>query len=75
MADTQAKPFRIGRAAKPPTRIRNTYPFRTMQVGDSFTIPKDRIPCGSFHGNAQRYGIKIATKRLPNGALRVWRIA
>jgi hypothetical protein len=53
------------------------YPFRAMQVGDSFAVPKSeagkvRNACGIW---GQRINGKFSSRTQPDGSLRVWRIA
>jgi hypothetical protein len=55
------------------------YPLRGLEVGDSFVVPKDKLPkSGSISGcltpQSQRLGIKIITRKQPDGSYRVWRI-
>jgi hypothetical protein len=52
------------------------YPFKQMHVGDSFVVPKDRataLRCRVGKA-AQQYGIKLVTRKQPDGSLRCWRI-
>lgn len=53
------------------------YPFRSMEIGDSFAVPKDS------KGNAQRAmmfahkaikGHRFIGRTQPDGSLRIWRI-
>lgn len=70
------KLFRIERRVPAPqVRERNHYPIRHMAIGDSFVIPKDRVPGGPINGIAARYGMKISTRRQADGSVRVWRVA
>ena len=53
------------------------YPFEHMQVGDSFVIPPNThrttvsIAAKRF---GDKHGVKFATRKLPDGTLRCWRI-
>lgn len=71
--------FKVARHIPPPSRLkgnRDLYPFRTMKIGESFLIPKRRVPRGPIHGLAKRvYGITISMKKQRNGSVRVWRVA
>lgn len=48
------------------------YPFRQMEIGDSFVVPKGVRT--SLSGNAIRQGIQIKTKSISSTHVRVWRI-
>ena len=57
------------------------YPFRQMEVGDSFFIPEasdtlqqGRVITASYNVRIKIPGFKIKTKQ-ENGGLRVWRVA
>ncbi len=53
------------------------YPYREMEVGDSFLIPNsDLVPSAtqSAHTHARRVGIKVTVRTVADG-VRVWRIA
>lgn len=60
----------------PDWRVRARYPFKDMQVGDSFLIPQgDRkkvYPAASAAG--ARHGKKFAVRKVDDG-VRVWRVA
>ena len=55
------------------------YPFREMEVGDSFAVPGMKQPvlsnlaCQAAKriGDGRRY----STRRQPDGSIRVWRVA
>ena len=54
------------------------FPFEKMEVGDSFVIPPDtRRTTASVAAKrfADKHGVKFATRKLPDGTLRCWRIA
>lgn len=55
----------------------NSYPFAQMEVGDSFVIPHSASRA-SFYIAAKRFaaesGMKFATRKLPDGILRCWRV-
>lgn len=62
------------------TDSRNKYPFRDMEIGDSFFVPNDNLPpsasknfCQFVQPGAKRLGIKITTRKVKDG-FRVWRI-
>ena len=51
------------------------YPWKVMDVGDSFFVPDSEISSRqNFHSCAKNRGIKISTRRVDDG-IRVWRIA
>ena len=51
------------------------YPFKMMEVGDSFLIPKDEIVTpNQAHSAAKSAGVKVRT-RMEKGGMRVWRIS
>lgn len=61
----------------PPPPSRNKYPWRSLEIGDSF-----HIKCGTEEGAraqaynaAKRYGIVVRTCCEPGGGCRVWRVA
>ena len=71
-------PMPMGKSPNPKGRPRSSkFPFKDMEVGDSFLIsdPKDFIP--SLNGQLQnvsfRLGMKVRTKKTSKG-LRVWRV-
>lgn len=47
-------------------------PMRRMEIGDSFVTNKGP---GSFAITAKRLGIKIASRKQPDGHFRIWRVA
>lgn len=53
------------------------YPLRSLEVGDSFLVPaaevKECTRCSCRVGS-KRLGIKIATRKQPDGGLRCWRV-
>jgi hypothetical protein len=57
------------RREKSPLRLA----FEQMEVGDSVVLPEDLKT--SPHPMAQQVGIKVAMRRQPDGATRVWRVA
>lgn len=46
--------------------------LRKLQIGDSFLTDRQ---APSFSVTAKRIGIKIASRRQPDGRLRIWRVA
>jgi len=54
---------------------RNEYPFRVMEVGDSFAVPstESRRVRSAANNFGMRNGRKFTVKNLPN-KVRVWRI-
>lgn len=49
------------------------YPFRSMEVGDSFLIAfKDQK---AIYASAMNQGAKITCQKQDDGSVRVWRIA
>lgn len=67
--------FPIEKGVPPPTRLKyNRYPWKNMEIGDSFLIPlgqKNKLP--GLYTSAKNAGIVITVKRTPQGH-RVWRI-
>lgn len=47
--------------------------LKKLDVGDSFVIEKESIR-GSFGVSARRLGIKLTTRKLEDGKIRLWRI-
>ena len=58
------------------TRRHAKYPFKTMDVGDSFEFPvklrKKITAAASYHGSA--HGRKISIRRVSNAKARAWRV-
>ncbi len=52
------------------------YPFKNMEIGDSFFIPFERVATTKVAGYkyAAANGVKISFRKVEGGA-RVWRIA
>jgi hypothetical protein len=48
--------------------------MRALKVGDSFIVKYKPKSLGGPHRMAERVGIKIATRRMDDGYLRIWRI-
>ena len=72
--------LKVRRGGAPPTatqyRDRIEYPFKTMDVGTWFVVPKDdanraRSACG-YHS---KDGNKFTARQQPDGSLKVWRVA
>ena len=54
------------------------FPFEKMEVGDSFVIPHTARRASVYIAAkrfAAEHGVKFATRKLPDGTLRCWRIA
>jgi hypothetical protein len=55
-------------------KVKLTYPFNEMDVGDSFVVPKEKgssMRNCAFH-YSRRWGKEFVTRKVKNG-LRVWR--
>lgn len=56
---------------------RSKYPFREMDVGDSFAAPdedKERLRCAASSAGI-RLGRKFSIRKQDDGSLRCWRLA
>jgi hypothetical protein len=55
------------------------YPIAKMEIGDSFVIEADDAKTNSrksyLYALSARAGIRVTTRKQPDGSLRVWRIA
>ena len=65
---------------KLPKESKNKWPFKMMEVGDSFLIPaedvKKNVQIRSNATTSARYqGMKASCQIQPDGSVRVWRIA
>lgn len=68
--------FRIERTGTmPDVRVRNRYPIKQLKVGESFVIPKDRVPNGRINGLGRRYNFRLSVRKQADGSVRVWRVA
>ena len=58
----------------PDARARNVYPYKTMQVGDSFFVRdgKLQIVCNANYRASKRLSRKFCARREADG-VRVWR--
>jgi isopenicillin N synthase-like dioxygenase len=77
---------RIVRALDMPVRTRNRsckYPFADLNVGDAIVIPADevtRTTANRLRASAHRYTVnnayshKYAIRKMPDGAVGVWRV-
>lgn len=67
--------FKIEKAVPIP-RGNAKYPFKEMQVGDSFFVPKDRVKNAQIaaYAWAKRNGVVLASRSV-DGGLRIWRTA
>ncbi len=52
---------------------KNNYPFKKMEVGDSFVVPLNKR--GGLAFLSKRSGIKIKTAKIDDAHARVWRVA
>jgi hypothetical protein len=51
------------------------YPFHEMEVGDSFLLENiTREDAGRVHTYAERYHVKVKTRRVTDTSWRVWLI-
>lgn len=53
------------------------FPFRAMNVGDSFAVPyglHDKVSQSSAYFR-KAYGIRVTVRKMPDGSYRCWRIA
>ncbi len=52
-----------------------TYPFRNMEVGDSFVVPRDKeiAAWSAAARHKARTGQEMRTVLLPDGSRRIWR--
>ena len=78
--------MRIARALDMPVRTRNRaskYPFADLNVGDAIVIPVDEVTdatANRLRSSAHRYTVnnanshKYAIRKLPDGAVGVWRV-
>lgn len=62
-----------------PREKHDNYPFKMMDVGDSFSMgvfdaPTAKKRSAVVHSYGKRLGMKFAVRRSPVGELRVWRI-
>lgn len=49
--------------------------LRSCEVGDSFVIPDSPSKGTNASIAAARLGMKVATRKQPDGSFRIWRIA
>jgi hypothetical protein len=69
--------FQIEKNIPVPSKA-SLYPFRQMEIGDSFLVPADAITRARSALTAFRSAndnFKFATRTLDGGALRIWRVA
>lgn len=78
-AQTDKPTFQIEKGVpRPAKRQRTVYPFREMEIGDSFFVSGENsersrlINAASWFGT--RNGVKLSVRKVDGGA-RVWRIA
>jgi hypothetical protein len=71
-------PLPVGRAGNGSGRA-PVYPFRLMEVGDSFMVPAQtdkefaRVEQAAYRANRNKSGCKYTARRV-DGGIRVWRI-
>lgn len=65
------EPFEIEKNV--PMRGTCKYPWKEMEVGDSFVASKHEAP--GMYSAAAYQGIRIAVRSIGDGKVRVWRIA
>lgn len=61
----------------PVPESRFKYPIITMEIGDSFLVPKKEVGknlCGRMTTVCKKLGIKLQVKKQDNGDYRVWRV-
>jgi len=60
----------------PEEKKRNFYPYKSMEIGESFFVPEveTRLMCNNNNRVAKATGKKFVARREGNG-VRVWRIA
>ena len=58
----------------PRVRMRREYPYKVMEVGDSFFVPdaKMQVVCNNNYRTGKLLGKKFIARRLGDG-VRVWR--
>ena len=58
----------------PPEKKRNVYPYKSMEVGESFFIPtgKIQIVCNANYRTGKQLGKKFIARKESEG-VRVWR--
>lgn len=59
----------------PPEKKRNTYPYKSMDIGESFLVTegKMQIVCNANYRASKAMGMKFIARKEGNG-VRVWRI-
>ncbi len=76
-----ATAFKIEKGLAPPTGARGPapkYPWRELEVGDSFLVPLSVAPTKSIASQACNFGTRNGMKlscRMVDGGTRIWRIA
>ena len=72
MANTYEIDKNVQISNKPRTYI---YPYRDMDVGDSFFIPNGKLPTvnAANHRAFKRFGMKFSARTM-DGGIRVWRV-
>jgi hypothetical protein len=65
-------------ARAPARRWARKYPFRAMEVGDSFLVePREanRARSAASKWSKRHRGFRFTSRRMPDGDYRIWRIA
>jgi hypothetical protein len=66
--------YKIEKGVPLPDTLRTpTYPFKEMEIGDSFFV-ESRSKKAGIHSTAKHYGITITIRKQGSG-FRVWRVA
>jgi hypothetical protein len=58
----------------PDKRHVTIYPFRDIEVGQSFLLPAGYQHSSIYYQNKRLYPKKFTARRLDDGCIRVWRI-
>lgn len=70
--------FKIEKGVPVPEQVkRPPYPFKEMEIGDSFTVDKKyEASVRNAASSAGRIsGKRFSARRMDNGCIRIWRIA
>ncbi len=67
--------IKIGHPVPPPaTKGCTKYPFSDLGIGECFDADDERV-YSAASSYAKKHGIKLTTRKLSNGHIRVWRTA
>lgn len=60
----------------PPPAVRSCtkYPFTNLAIGECFDTDDSRVYSAASSW-AKKHGVKLTTRKLPDGSIRVWRTA